>query len=93
MLIKKRKFLFVSLFASSLLFANETILDEIKVTGQSDDNFTGYINQLKQETSTGSKLGLTIKETPASVEVINSKTMEQRGDSTVIRNGICTNGA
>ena len=85
MLIKKRKFLFVSLFASSLLFANETILDEIKVTGQSDDNFTGYINQLKQETSTGSKLGLTIKETPASVEVINSKTMEQRGDSTVIR--------
>ena len=76
----------VSLFTSSLLFANETtILDEIKVTGQSDDNFTGYINQLKQETSTGSKLGLTIKETPASVEVINSKTMEQRGDSTVIR--------
>ncbi len=74
----------VSLFTSSLLFANETtILDEIKVTGQSDDNFTGYINQLKQETSTGSKLGLTIKETPASVEVINSKTMEQRGDTTV----------
>ena len=76
----------VSLFTNYLLFANETtILDEIKVTGQSDDNFTGYINQLKQETSTGSKLGLTIKETPASVEVINSKTMEQRGDSTVIR--------
>ena len=85
MLIKKRKFLFVSLFASSLLFANETILDEIKVTDESEGNFTGYINQLKQETSTGSKLGLTIKETPASVEVINSKTMEQRGDSTVIR--------
>ena len=85
MLIKKRKFLFVSLFASSLLFANETILDEIKVTDESEGNFTGYINQLKQKTSTGSKLGLTIKETPASVEVINSKTMEQRGDSTVIR--------
>ena len=67
MLIKKRKFLFVSLFASSLLFANETILDEIKVTDESEGNFTGYINQLKQETSTGSKLGLTIKETPASV--------------------------
>ena len=43
MLIKKRKFLFVSLFASSLLFANETILDEIKVTDESEGNFTGYI--------------------------------------------------
>lgn len=85
MLIKKRKFLFVSLFASSLLFANETILDEIKVTDESEGNFTGYINQLKQETLTGSKLGLTIKETPASIEILNSETMAQRGDSTVIR--------
>ncbi|WP_418186468.1 TonB-dependent receptor [Aliarcobacter lanthieri] len=69
----------------SILSANETtILDEIKVSEEIENSF-GYLNQFKQENSSGSKLGLTIKETPASVEVINSKTMEQRGDSTVIR--------
>ncbi|RBQ31542.1 hypothetical protein CRU92_07140 [Arcobacter sp. FW59] len=74
------------LISSTYLSANETTkLDTIKVTEESYNNSTGYTNQLKQETSTGSRLGLTIKETPASVEVINSKTMEQRGDSTVIR--------
>ncbi|WP_026803817.1 TonB-dependent receptor [Aliarcobacter lanthieri] len=69
----------------SILSANQTtILDEIKVSEEIENSF-GYLNQFKQENSSGSKLGLTIKETPASVEVINSKTMEQRGDSTVIR--------
>ena len=39
----------------------------------------------KEASTTGSKLGLGIKETPASIEVIDSETMERRGDSTVIR--------
>ncbi|WP_418180875.1 TonB-dependent receptor plug domain-containing protein [Aliarcobacter lanthieri] len=69
----------------SILSANETtILDEIKVSEEIENSF-GYLNQFKQENSSGSKLGLTIKETPASVEVINSKTMEQRGDTTVLQ--------
>ncbi|RBQ29402.1 TonB-dependent siderophore receptor [Aliarcobacter vitoriensis] len=73
------------LITSTYLSANETTkLDTITVS-ETQSNSTGYTNQLKQETSTGSRLGLTIKETPASVEVINSKTMGQRGDSTVIR--------
>jgi len=45
----------------------------------------GYINQLEQQATIGSRLGLTIKETPASVEIISAETMHQRGDSTVIR--------
>lgn len=67
--------------------ANEkkvTVLDTIKVTAKATKH-GGYINQFTQETTTGSKLGLTIKETPASIEVINSEQMQQRGDSTVIR--------
>lgn len=62
-----------------------TILEEISVEGSTQNYLAGYINQFEEETSTGSRLGLTIKETPASVEVVNSKTMEQRGDSTVIQ--------
>ncbi|QKF59679.1 TonB-dependent receptor [Aliarcobacter lanthieri] len=69
----------------SILSANQTtILDEIKVSEEIENSF-GYLNQFKQENYSGSKLGLTIKETPASVEVINSKTMEYRGDTTVLQ--------
>lgn len=39
----------------------------------------------KESASTGSKLGLSIKETPASIEVLDAETMERRGDTTVIR--------
>lgn len=60
-----------------------TVLEEISVDGSTQNYSAGYINQFEEETSTGSRLGLTIKETPASVEVVNSKTMEQRGDTTV----------
>ncbi|WP_173911541.1 TonB-dependent siderophore receptor [Acinetobacter sp. Marseille-Q1618] len=60
------------------------VLDTLVLSAKSK-NDSGYINQFKQETTTGSKLGLNIKETPASIEVINAKTMSQRGDSTVIR--------
>lgn len=71
--------------ASAYSNANGVVeLDTVTVSGEAE-NQAGYVNQFQQDTVTGSKLGLTIKETPASVEVINAKTMEQRGDSTVLR--------
>src|SRR5690606_35168314 len=54
------------------------LLDKVTVLGET-------IKQFDQNTTVGSKLGLTIRETPASVEVINAETMEQRGDSTIVR--------
>ncbi|TLT07293.1 TonB-dependent siderophore receptor [Aliarcobacter thereius] len=69
------------LFFGNLLSAEEiTKLDEINVMEKLEVE-----SQLGKELTVGSKLGLTIKETPASVEVISSKTMEERGDSTVIQ--------
>jgi len=69
----------LSICCTNALYGDEvTTLEQIDV--MSDQN---KVNNTT--TSTGSKLGLTIKETPASVEIINSETMEQRGDSTVIR--------
>lgn len=65
--------------------ASEVVtLDEVTVLGEVEGQI-GYVNQFEQPTTTGSKLGLTIKETPASVEVINTETMQERGDTTVIR--------
>ncbi|MFV0453814.1 MAG: TonB-dependent receptor [Pseudomonas sp.] len=72
-------------FASAYSGASDVMtLDTVTISGKSEDH-VGYTNQLKQNTTTGSRLGLTIKETPASVEVISAKSMEDRGDSTVIR--------
>ena len=69
------------LFFGNLLSAEEiTKLDEINVMEKLEVE-----SQLGKELTVGSKLGLTIKETPASVEVISSKSMEERGDSTVIQ--------
>ena len=39
---------------------------------------------LEQTTSTGSRLGLSIKETPASVDVLSQETMQERGDRTMV---------
>ncbi|OCL99476.1 Ferrichrome-iron receptor precursor [Aliarcobacter thereius] len=69
------------LFFGNLLSAEGiTKLDEINVMEKLEVE-----SQLGKELTVGSKLGLTIKETPASVEVISSKSMEERGDSTVIQ--------
>lgn len=65
--------------ASSYAEASDIVqLDKVTVLGEAVKTFD-------QNTTAGSKLGLTIKETPASVEVINAKTMQQRGDSTILR--------
>lgn len=39
----------------------------------------------KDAAGSGSKLGLSLRETPASIEVIDAQKMERRGDTTVIR--------
>jgi len=56
-------------------------LEEITISSKEDDKYS----QLNKESSTGSRLGLTLKETPASIEVLTSNIMEERGDSTVIQ--------
>lgn len=77
--------LLIATVTSAYSSANDVVtLDEITVLGEVGDQ-AGYVNQFEQSTATGSKLGLTIKETPASVEVINAETMQKRGDTTVIR--------
>ena len=58
--------------------SDAVLLDKVTVLGDSK-------TQLDQATTTGSKLGLTIRETPASVEVIDAATIEKRGDSTILR--------
>ncbi len=85
--MKKTNFLAIalSMCCVSALYGDETVrLEQIGISDQKEVNSTSTI-QLNESTSTASKLGITIKETPASVEVINSETMEERGDSTVIR--------
>ena len=58
--------------------SDAVLLDKVTVLGEAT-------SQLDQTTTTGSKLGLTIRETPASVEVIDAATIEKRGDSTILR--------
>ena len=65
--------------ASSYAQASDVVqLDKVTVLGEA-------VKAFDRNTTAGSKLGLTVKETPASVEVIDAKTMQQRGDSTIIR--------
>lgn len=61
--------------ASLSMSASKQQLDEISVTA--------VTNKLNQEAVSGSRLGLTPLETPASVEVIGAQTMEARGFSQV----------
>jgi len=75
----------LSICCSNLLYANEiTELDSISVIGKDSKNNTSTL-KLDSSTSTASKLGITIRETPASIEVINSDAMDQRGDTTIIQ--------
>lgn len=55
-------------------------IEEIKIIGNNDD-----YSPLSQTSNTGSKLGLTILETPASVNIIVSETMRERGFSTTLQ--------
>jgi len=56
-------------------------LGDVDVIADKNDKYF----QLNRESSTGSRLGLTLKETPSSIEVLTSEIMDQRGDTTVIQ--------
>lgn len=58
--------------------ASTKALDEIVVTAPSDDST--FI--LSQPSQTGSRLGIPVKDLPASVEVISQEVMRQRGNRT-----------
>jgi len=69
---------------SSFLHADDKNRSDLGTVNVSSQNDTGS-SQLFTEASTASRLGLTLKETPASIEVLTSEIMEQRGDTTVIQ--------
>ena len=71
----------LSMCCASALYGDEVVrLEQIDISNQNQASI-----QNTTTSTVGSRLGITIKETPASVEVINSDTMKQRGDSTVIQ--------
>lgn len=58
--------------------AEEAAIPTVLVTGSSQDG------KLKGDTSTGSNLGLSRLETPASVDVITRRQLEERGDANLV---------
>ena len=55
-------------------------LQTVTVTGERDPRAA----PLEQPSGTGSRLGLSIKETPASVDVLSQEVMQERGDRTMV---------
>lgn len=60
---------------STGLAAADSVLDEMTVT----DSVLGEPLDLTRKHQTGSRLGLTVRETPASVTVVDRETLERRG--------------
>ncbi|MFJ5445988.1 TonB-dependent receptor [Methylobacillus methanolivorans] len=63
-------------FASGAL-AEDAVLDEIEVKAQAEKN---KALQLSKQTSTANRVGLTVQETPASIDILDSDTIRRRGD-------------
>lgn len=68
----------MAIFSSGAL-AEDATLEEVQVSATSEKPGLN----LKKQNSTGSRLGLTAKETPASVEILDAQTIRQRGDITL----------
>ncbi len=68
----------MAIFSSGAL-AEETTLEEVQVKATSEKSGLN----LKKQNTTGSRLGLTAKETPASIEILDTQTIRQRGDITL----------
>lgn len=62
-------------FSGSALAETAALLGEVEVRA----NVLGEALDLEQKHQTGSRLGLTVKETPASVTVLDRETLERRG--------------
>ena len=70
------------LFCGAAMAEDEsTTLSDIIVTDKSVDTRT---LKLDEEAQTASRLGIQIKDTPASIEVVDQYTMQARGDRTVL---------
>lgn len=78
----KGKVLSVAVLAalSSIAFAADDVLEEVVVIAPTEHKSAINLNKTN---STATRLGLTAKETPASVDVIDSKTICQRGDISI----------
>ena len=62
-----------------------TVLDEITVEGDGSGRKDGSpAAQLKRTTETASRLGLTVRETPASVDVITQERLQEQGSRSLI---------
>jgi iron complex outermembrane recepter protein len=74
----------LSMCCASALYGDELIkLEQIGISNQKRTDTSTSTIKLNKEATTASRLGITIKETPASVEVVNSDVMKQRGDTTI----------
>ncbi|HAV37640.1 MAG TPA: TonB-dependent siderophore receptor, partial [Massilia sp.] len=60
------------------VFANDTPIPTVLVTGAPENG------KLRDDTATGSNLGLSRLETPASVDVIARRQLEERGDASLV---------
>jgi iron complex outermembrane recepter protein len=78
----KQKVLSVAIMAalSSSAYAADDVLDEVVVKAPAEPRAAINLNKTN---STASRLGLTAKETPASVEAVDSETIRQRGDISI----------
>ena len=64
----------IGALASNAIAQGDRVVEEIVVPGRAIDTL-----DLNATSSTGSRLGLTVMETPASVELIDSSVMRARG--------------
>ncbi|MCW0233308.1 MAG: TonB-dependent receptor [Ferrovibrio sp.] len=71
----------LALLYAAPAWAQDTVLPTLTIGGQVPEEEAGL--QLTQPAATGSRLGLTPLETPASVEVITGETIRARGYATV----------
>lgn len=65
---------------SSMSMAAETTLEEIEVKAQAERD---KALPFSKRTTTGNRIDLTVKETPASIDILDSETIRRRGDITL----------
>ncbi len=70
----------LNIYADNTVNQDSPILEEIEVIGNKDN-----YSPLSKPSDTGSRLGLTIFEIPASINIIDSETMRERGFSTTLQ--------